>query len=399
MPQSHLEVIGIAGGSGKTSVGHLLAQALTSESRTAVVGALGVGFPMTLGEGDPDAGQAGWADPDVLRRTLAGLRAQGAETVALAIPRQDLRQGRAAGLGLDQAVLTELSEASDQDAGAVDDLLRSPGLGWAVLPADDPAAARIVPGAGTSLALYGLGPRPPDGRRPDLWVGLTEFTQLPRGLRLAVITSGVGGDQTGEVEVPLLGACNAANLLAALAVLRTRGLSLRTALHALAKVRGVPGRLEGFGRDGAPLVVVDSACSPEGLSRTLTQLRPHCRGRLILVCGCAGATDPGLRPRLGAVAEAGSDLVILTDDNPGDVDGDAILAEIRAGMVHPERVRVERRRGIAIRIALTLAGRDDCVLIAGKGQATIQDLGAVKQRFSDRAEAVQALLEWTGGGR
>ena len=119
----------------------------------------------------------------------------------------------------------------------------------------------------------------------------------------------------------------------------------------------------------------------------------------MLVCGCSGATDQGRRSRLGAVAEASSDLVILTDDNPGEVDGDAILAEIRAGMVQPERVRVERRRGMAIRIALTLAGRDDCVLIAGKGQATFQDLGAVRQRFSDRAEVVQALMEWAGGGR
>jgi UDP-N-acetylmuramoyl-L-alanyl-D-glutamate--2,6-diaminopimelate ligase len=118
-----------------------------------------------------------------------------------------------------------------------------------------------------------------------------------------------------------------------------------------------------------------------------------------LVFGCDGATDTQLRHRMGEVAEAGSDLVVLTDDNPGAADADAIMDGVRAGMTRPEQARVQRQRGLAIRIALTLAGRDDCVLIAGKGHETIQDMGDLKVRFSDRAQAVQALSEWTGGRR
>jgi UDP-N-acetylmuramoyl-L-alanyl-D-glutamate--2,6-diaminopimelate ligase len=100
---------------------------------------------------------------------------------------------------------------------------------------------------------------------------------------------------------------------------------------------------------------------------------------------------------MGAVAEAGSDLVILTDDNPRREDGDAIVAEILAGMSRPETAQVERSRGLAIRRALALAGTDDTVLVAGKGHETTQDFGELKVRFSDRAQVVQALREWTGG--
>jgi UDP-N-acetylmuramoyl-L-alanyl-D-glutamate--2,6-diaminopimelate ligase len=117
------------------------------------------------------------------------------------------------------------------------------------------------------------------------------------------------------------------------------------------------------------------------------------------VFGCAGERDRSSRPLMGAAAEAGSDLVIVTDDNPRGEDGDAIIAEILSGMTHPHRVRIERQRGLAIRIALTLAGTGDSVLIAGKGHETIQDLGDIKVHFSDRAQVVQALWEWTGGRR
>jgi UDP-N-acetylmuramoyl-L-alanyl-D-glutamate--2,6-diaminopimelate ligase len=100
---------------------------------------------------------------------------------------------------------------------------------------------------------------------------------------------------------------------------------------------------------------------------------------------------------MGAVAEAGSDLVIVTDNNPRGEDGNTIVSEILSGMRHPDQVRVERQRGLAIRIALTLAGSADSVLVAGKGHETTQDLGELKVRYSDRAQVMQALREWTGG--
>jgi len=125
-------------------------------------------------------------------------------------------------------------------------------------------------------------------------------------------------------------------------------------------------------------------------------LRAHCAGRLTLVFGCDGGRDPGERPAMGAVAERLADSVILTEDNPRFEDGERIVAQILAGMKRPEAALVERQRALAIRAALARAGRDDAVLVAGKGSETLQDLGALKVQFSDRAQVVQALNEWEG---
>jgi UDP-N-acetylmuramoyl-L-alanyl-D-glutamate--2,6-diaminopimelate ligase len=99
---------------------------------------------------------------------------------------------------------------------------------------------------------------------------------------------------------------------------------------------------------------------------------------------------------MGAIAERLSDRVILTDDNPREEDGDAIIAAILAGTTSPERILVERQRALAIRRAIALAGSNDTVLIAGKGHETTQDMGALKVHFSDRAQVVQALFERRG---
>lgn len=155
--------------------------------------------------------------------------------------------------------------------------------------------------------------------------------------------------------------------------------------------------MESFGGDEAPLVVVDHAHTPDALEKALTNLRLHQGRRVITVVGCAGDRDRGERPLMGAIAERLSDALILTDDNPRGEDGDTIIAEILGGLSHPEAVRVERQRGLAIRLAIALAGTGDAVLVAGKGHETTQDLGGLKVHFSDRAQVVEALREWREG--
>ncbi len=382
-PSAHLEVLGVAGLRGKTSVSHFLAQALSRQFPCGLIGNLGSGFLDGL---DPAAA----ANAVALQETLAGLSAGGAQAAALALPSADPHQSAA--IRLRQLIFTQCPPSGLGNGRAAD----LSGLTWAVLNADDPNTGAVLAhlDPGVRVALYGLSEQAPEGLSCDLWVGLSALTTTRRGLRLAVVTSGPGA---AEVEVGVLGRFNAANLLAVLALLLARGLALRPALQTLARLQGVPGRLESFGGDQAPLVAVDYAHTPDALGEAIANLRRHGRGRLITVFGCGGGHDRPARPRMGAVAEAGSDLVILTDDNPRGEDGDAIVAEVLAGMSRPETVQVERSRGLAIRRALALAGTDDTVLVAGKGHETTQDFGELKVRFSDRAQVVQALREWTGG--
>jgi UDP-N-acetylmuramoyl-L-alanyl-D-glutamate--2,6-diaminopimelate ligase len=396
-PSAHLEAFGVIGSSGKTTVSHILAQALADEARCGILGALGVGFPGDLWPRDQTT-----PDALTLQATLAELRARGAGAVAMEVPSSAPERGRAAAVRFSHALFINptrdhINDPGDLDAGgaAKRRLVAPPGLRWAFLNQDNPLHTRVLAALepGVRVAAYSLNPGVTPPRRCDLWVRARAVRTRPGGLGIHVDSS-LGA---GALEAGLIGTVNASNLLVVLAVLLSRGLPLERALRELAQVRGVPGRMESFGGDGAPLVVVDNAHTPDALEKALTNLRLHRGRRVITVVGCGGDGNRGKRPLMGAIAERLSDALILTDDNPRGEDGDAIIADILGGLSQPDAVRVERQRGLAIRLAIALAGTGDAVLVAGKGHETTQDLGELKVRFSDRAQVVEALREWREG--
>jgi UDP-N-acetylmuramoyl-L-alanyl-D-glutamate--2,6-diaminopimelate ligase len=395
-PSAALDVIGVTGTNGKTSVTHYLAQALAPELTCGIVGTLGVGFP-----GDLARGTHTTPDPVILQESLAFLHARGARAVAMEVSSHALAQGRASAVRLSHAVLTNLSRDHLDYHGdmvsygaAKASLFLAHAIRWAVLNLDDPLSLTILAALppGVSAAGYSLRADAVAPARCDLLVRARDVQPLPRGLHLAVETP----TGAGAIEVGLLGRFNAANLLAVLAVLLTRGVSLERALRLLARARGVPGRMECFGGNGMPLVVVDYAHTPDALEQALSNLRAHTAGRLVCVFGCGGERDRGKRPLMGEIAERLSDRMILTDDNPRREDADAIIDEILGGVSRRDAIRIERQRGLAIRRAIATADERDVVLIAGKGHEITQDMGELKVHFSDRAQVVQALREREG---
>ena len=390
-PGDRLRLIGVTGTNGKTTVTQYLARALAPDVRCAVVGTLGAGYPDALApttHTTPDA--------VALQSTLAELVAEGAEAVAMEVSSHALHQHRVAGLRFDTAVFTNLTRdhldyhlTMEAYAEAKARLFRSPGLRHAVINTDD----------AFGLALFGEMAR----RMPVVACGLDgvpahaeRFVAAERvvadvgGLTLHVRSS--WGD--GELASPLLGRFNAANLLAVLAVLLEGGVPVDAALARLATLGTVAGRMERLGGGERPLVVVDYAHTPDALAQVLGALREHCRGRLHCVFGCGGERDAGKRPLMGEVAETLADRVIVTDDNPRHEDGDAIVAQILAGLREPARATVERNRARAIGAAVADALPGDVVLVAGKGHEDYQQVGDLRLPFSDRA-VVQGLL---GGG-
>jgi len=418
-PSARMTVFGVIGAGDTAPISHFLAQVLGDELRCGVIGRLGSGFP-----GESCIAEPAGADPVRLQAHLASLAARGAGAIALECPPRMPEDEGAAAVRLSHVIVAD-PEAATGDLGLPPEQLRpvleASGLRSVVLNHDDPAcralvaaaarpdrggSSRVVPLIATArqpalhripfgprLAWYSLDPSA-DLSDADVWVRAERVEALPAGLELRVTTSA----GAGAITLDLIGLDNAAGLLAVLAMLLSRGIELDQSLAALAGVRGVPGRMEGFGGAGVPLVVVDGARTPEALARSLTQLRGHSRGRLITVFGCDGASDPHQRARMGAIAQRLSDAVIVTDDNPRGGDGAAICADIVAGMQQPAQVPLIRQRGLAIRHAIALAGPDDTVLVAGKGRETVQDMGELKIRFSDRAQVVQALGEWQGFG-
>ena len=278
-------------------------------------------------------------------------------------------------------------------AGDLDPIWEWPGLEWLVVGSGEPLDRQALERLPTAPRIATVGDTAGSNGGQTLWVRAAHTGQTMDGLRVEVESS-MG---SGILAAPLFGEAQGRQLLAVLAVLLSRGLPMQRALRELCRVRGVPGRMEMFGGNGAPLVVVDHARQPDALEEALTDLRRHGARRVITVVGCDGDRDRGQRPRMGAVALRLSDALILTDNNPRGEDGAAIIADILGGLPQPDSVRIERQRGLAIRRAIALAGMGDAVLVAGKGHENTQDMGELKVHFSDRAQVVEALREWREG--
>ena len=405
-PNPDSEIFAITGARGKTSVAHALAQVLAVELPCGVIATVGHGFPGDLkATGERDLGD--------LEAMLEGLCSRGARAVAIEVSFDALARSRAEDLQFSHALFTGLGGVDPSEAGespaiaeAVLRLFRSPGLKWAVLNLCDPFSKKIlsVLPVGVGVAGFVADPtaEPLDDAvlaACDICIRARSIAPMPRGLSLRVACETRDACAEAELAVGLIGAFNVANLLAVMAVLLARGLPLERAARVSSRIQCVPGRMECFGGEHTPLVVVDEARTPAGLETALVNLRKHGVRRIFTVFGCGGERDPGIRPVMGSIAERLSDELILADDNPRGECGERIIADILAGVLDPSRVRVQRRRGLAIRTAIALAGIGDAVLVAGKGHETIQEMGELKVRFSDRAQVVEALREWQEGCR
>ena len=188
-----------------------------------------------------------------------------------------------------------------------------------------------------------------------------------------------------KVMLPLIGAYQAANALVAAGLVIATGGDVSTTLSNLARLQPVRGRLERavIAKSGAP-VYVDYAHTPDALEAAIEALKPHAKGRLIIVFGAGGDRDTGKRPEMGAVAVRLADHVIVTDDNPRSEDPAAIRADILAAAPGAHDIGGRRE---AIAAAIAESGPDDIILIAGKGHEQGQIVGDKVLPFDDVAVA------------
>ena len=200
--------------------------------------------------------------------------------------------------------------------------------------------------------------------------------------------------QRQKVETSLLGRHNVSNCLAAAGLCLAAGLDLKTIAAGLSEAQTVPGRLEKVEWGGDFSVIIDYAHTDDALKNVLSTLKPLCKGKLRIVFGCGGDRDRTKRPRMARVAgpaEGGADFVIVTSDNPRTERPEDIINEIVAGFENPnsKKITVEPDRKKAIELAIKAAGKNDIVLIAGKGHETYQIIGTQKFDFSDKTVAEQ----------
>ncbi len=242
--------------------------------------------------------------------------------------------------------------------------------GRAIVNGDDPVLASVDWPHGTVFV--------GSGDHVDLRLVATDFRSHRTHLTLEIAGSRFA------FESRLLGAYNAQNLLVAIAVGHTLGLSAERMQEALPHVPAVPGRLEPVELEGGPLCLVDYAHTPDGLEKTLQTCRDLTRGRIVLVFGCGGDRDRGKRSMMMAVAQDLADAVIFTLDNPRTEDPEQIAADAWTTVRSESSVRRIDDRQMALAAALESTGDSDLVLVAGKGHEAYQLIGRERLPWDDR---------------
>jgi UDP-N-acetylmuramoyl-L-alanyl-D-glutamate--2,6-diaminopimelate ligase len=379
-------IVAVTGTNGKTSTVHFVREIWTAIGFAAAsLGTLGL---VTTAEKRPAALTT--PDPIALHHDLAKLATNGIEHVVIEASSQGLHQCRLDGLAIAAAGFTNLTRDHLDYHGSIGHYrtakyrLFSTLLvagGTAVLNADSSEFSRLAPlcrDAGHPVLAYGADPT------ADLRI----LAREPKGSSQVLLLDIFG--RRRRLALPLAGAFQAMNALAALGLVIATGGSVAAATDALAHLSGVPGRLQFVAEDGeGGGIVVDYAHTPDALATVLATLGPHVPGRLIVLFGCGGDRDAGKRPLMGRIAARLADRVYVTDDNPRNEEPAEIRRAILAAA--PEAIEIaDRRRAIAVAIADTRPG--DLLVIAGKGHETGQIVGHETHPFDD-AEIVREIVQ------
>ena len=382
-PSSKLSLIGVTGTNGKTTTTGLIRHLLNATGTSGSIGTLGA-FDGRDEAVLSTAGTLTTPGPIDLQATLAALVERGVDRVTMEASSHSLDQGRLDGLRFAAGVFTNLTRDHLDYHGTMESYLAAKlklgGMlterGVEVVNLDDTAWA-VLP-ASSRRVTFGL--------HPAADVRATGVVLDAAGSRFRL--EGCFG--TAEVSLPLLGDFNVANALAAAACALGLGMSLTQVTARLSTAPQVPGRMELLSE--TPCVVLrDYAHTPDALARALATLRPLTGGRLVVVFGCGGDRDKGKRPIMGRIAAEGSDVALVTSDNPRTEDPVAIIDDIEQGMRGVAHLRIVDRLE-AIHTALGQARKGDTILLAGKGHETYQILGTEKVPFDEREIVRSAVM-------
>ena len=391
-PERKLALTGVTGTNGKTTTAFLLEALLRSASRTCVL--LGT-IEYHVGNEVRPSEHTTPESRDILQVFDDGVRV-GATEAVMEMSSHALEQERVWGLPVEVAIFTNLTQDHLDYHGTMDRYYEAKaklfhGVGSvpprvAVVNINDPYGKRIAAEAKHSqLFTYGLS--------EDAVFRATEIHMSAGETRFRMSTP------AGPVDIrsTLTGRVNIYNLLAASAAAFARGLTLDQIVNGAASGAQVPGRFQVIPSTTNITVVVDYAHTDDALRNLIILARelvaPR-NGKVITLFGCGGNRDKTKRPRMGRAAAEGSDLVVLTSDNPRTEDPAVIIAEAFAG-VEPTGTTciVEEDRRVAIEIAIRSARPGDIVLIAGKGHEKIQILPHGTIPFDDAAVAADVLQE------
>ncbi len=395
-PSHDMNVIGVTGTNGKTTVSYLIAQALdiNNPGKSGLIGTLGYG-PFN----DICKGPNTTPEPVALQNTFANLQQEKIDAVAMEVSSHGLEEYRISGVEFDIAVFTNLSrdhldyhQTMENYAASKRRLFSDYLIRKAVINIDDAFGRELIEEFQNKIELVGYTLKPSSKNKLPI-VSANIVSSNASGMTLQV--NSPWGE--GTLNSGLIGEFNASNLLASLSALCLSGMPFMDALTALSKCSSVPGRMESFRQDGKPSVIVDYAHTPDALEHVLKDLQSQSSGKLVCVFGCGGDRDQGKRAEMGSIAETLADHIFLTNDNPRHESAEAIIEDIISGIKDHACFTKEPDRRNAIMAAIDSASINDVVLIAGKGHEDYQEISGVRHPFSDRL-IVQEILNQQKSG-
>lgn len=394
-PSNELFTLGVTGTNGKTSTTYMIEWILNKlHLPCGVMGTINHHLQEKVWSTEMTT-----PGPMELQGRLREMVSLGAKAVAMEVSSHALIQSRVNEVNFNTVVFTNLTRDHLDYHGTMNDYFLAKqklftDLLWktkkpspfAIINTDDYFGKRTRVASTASVWTYGK------NKKADFRYKIETMSYV----QMQIYVQSLFGDF--RFSLPICGAYNAANALAAIASVATTGVPPVIAAEALTDFAGVPGRLQRVRSDGAkPFVFVDYAHTPDALENVLSTLseiknQQKIKSKIICVFGCGGDRDPGKRSLMAQVAEKLSDIVVVTSDNPRSESPERIIEDIEAGFTKNYKYHKEIDRRMGISKALKLATAQDVVLIAGKGHEDYQIIGSEKIHFSD-IETAKELMD------
>lgn len=388
-PSKSLNVIGITGTNGKTSVTHLVQKILEhNQKKCAIIGTLGYRLT-SIGE----YFEAKHTTPQApeLQGTLDKILQYGINNVIMEVSSHALEQNRVKRCAFKAAVFTNLTQdhldyhiTMENYFQAKLKLFKELKEGsFAILNSDDSYFKRIKEETPKNIEILTYGIK----NKADVMAKNIEF-----GANGAKFDCHYQG-KTLTIQLYLNGLFSVYNALCAIATSLMMGVGLDVCKIALEETKGVAGRFEIV--NSSPMVIVDYAHTPDGLDnilRAARELTPK-NGNLICLFGCGGDRDATKRPKMGKIAQELSDKIVITSDNPRSEDPKQIVNDILSGLkeINPKTVFVELDRRSAIELLKKIGNENDVIIVAGKGHEDYQILSDRTIHFDDREEVAKVF--------
>lgn len=381
-PTERMDVVGITGTNGKTTTTYLMDAVLRAAGRmTGIIGTVETrvaGERMSSARTTPES-----AD---LQALFAEMIERGVSAASIEVSSHAIDLHRVDGVHFAVAAFTNLTQDHLDYHHTLEEyfavkrrLFSELDVAERVVNVDDEYGRLLAHELDVTLTV---------GRSADAHVRAEDEESCATSSRFTLVTPRGGV----AVELPLAGAYNVSNALVAAGCALALGIDLETIAEGLRHAPQVPGRLERIDEGQLFAVLVDYAHTPDSLEKAITAVRAVTPGRVITVFGCGGDRDPEKRPLMGRVAGLGSDLAVVTSDNPRTEDPVGIILHIEDGLRPtgtPYVVEIDRRKAIAA--AMAEAHEGDAVLIAGKGHEDYQIFLDRTIHFDDREVAREEL--------